>query len=404
MPRMASRREAMSDRDERPVICQVLHTLHVGGGEILARAFALENEPDFRPVFALLDDLGSLGQELREADYSVEVIGRRPGFDLGCVRRLRAYFRTNRVSLIHAHQYGPLFYSALARWPAARIPVLFTEHGRDYPDFRRWKRVLANRFMLRSCDRFIAVGECVRQSLIAHEGLPPNRVEVIYNGTDLAAYDPNRNQRPAVRQELGLAMDDLIIMQVARLNHLKDHRTAIRAMGLIHAMVPRAKLIIVGEGEERSTIDQLIGELGLGDCIRMVGARRDIPRLLQCADVFLLSSISEGIPLTLIEAMATGLPCVATRVGGNSEVVEDGQTGFLAEPSDPKGLADKIAFLSRDAASMVRMGAAGRSRVERYFSDRSMHCRYNQVYRQMLGRMRRNGRNQESSVDESETH
>src|SRR4029079_1819673 len=221
MPRMASRREAMSDRDERPVICQVLHTLHVGGGEILARAFALENEPDFRPVFALLDDLGSLGQELREADYSVEVIGRRPGFDLGCVRRLRAYFRTNRVSLIHAHQYGQLFYSALARWPAARIPVLFTEHGRDYPDFRRWKRVLANRFMLRSCDRFIAVGECVRQSLIAHEGLPPNRVEVIYNGTDLAAYDPNRNQRRAVRQELGLAMDDLIIMQVARLNHLK---------------------------------------------------------------------------------------------------------------------------------------------------------------------------------------
>ena len=375
-------------RDTRPVICHVLHTLHVGGGEVLARAFALENKDEFRPVFAVLDDLGGLGRELRDAGHTVKVIGRRAGFDLLCALRLGRFFREQRVSLIHAHQYGPLCYSALARLPSARLPILFTEHGRDFPDYRRWKRVLANRLLLGRRDRFVAVGRFVRQALIEYEGLPADRVEVIYNGSDLSAYDPRRPLRAAVRAELGLDSSALVVMQVARLNRLKDHPTAICAMELLRATTPGATLVIVGDGEERPALERLINALGLADAVRLLGTRPDVPRLLQAADVFLLTSISEGIPLTLIEAMATGLPCVATSVGGVPEVIANGRTGLLLRAADPADVATKLKTLLADGNLRRTMGQAGLARGYRQFSDVQMHAAYQACYREMTGSSR----------------
>ncbi len=159
----------------RPTVCHVLHSLQVGGGETLARSIALRNAREFRFVFAVLDELGTLGQDLLERGFKVSVIGRRPGLDLGCARRLRELFRQERADVIHAHQYGPLLYSALARFPGRLTPILFTEHGRDFPDYRRWKRVWANRLLLSQEDRLIAVGDSVRRALIEYEGLPDSQ-------------------------------------------------------------------------------------------------------------------------------------------------------------------------------------------------------------------------------------
>ena len=188
----------------RPTICHVLHSLNVGGGEVLAKSFALEHEHAFRPVFALLDELGELGEDLRSRGYTVEVLERRPGFDRRCVKTLASLFRQEDVRLVHAHQYAPLFYSALARWPRRRPSILFTEHGRDYPDFRRWKRVWANRLLLTTRDRFVAVGQRVKEALSQFEGLPAKRVEVIYNGRDISRYATTESLRAKVRTELGL--------------------------------------------------------------------------------------------------------------------------------------------------------------------------------------------------------
>jgi glycosyltransferase involved in cell wall biosynthesis len=367
----------------RPAVCQVLHTLDVGGGEILAKSFALEHERQFEPVFAVLDDLGALGRELRSAGYTVELIGRRPGFDLRCARRLGRFFRRNQVAAIHAHQYGPLFYSALARLPFARTPIVFTEHGRDYPDYRRWKRVLANRLLLSTRDRFVAVGESVRRALIEYEGLSADQVHVIYNGSDLSAYDQRQPARAAVRKELQIAETDFVVIHVARLNRLKDHSTAVEAMRGLCAAVPSAKLLVVGEGEERPVIERLITEGGLSAAITLLGTRRDIPRLLQAADAFLLTSISEGIPLTLIEAMATGLPCVATRVGGIPEVVLHTETGLLAEARDATALAGSLERLALDPEMRRRMGDAGYHRVREHFDARVMHEAYARLYKDL---------------------
>jgi glycosyltransferase involved in cell wall biosynthesis len=367
----------------RPTVCHVLHTLHVGGGEMLARAFALENAQRFRPVFALLDELGDLGRDLREQGYQVEVLGRRPGFDLACARKLKRFFRTHDVRVVHAHQYGPLLYSTVARLPWRRIPILFTEHGRDYPDYRRWKRVWANRLLLSRKDRFVAVGEYVRRALIDYEGLPASRVQVVHNGRDLDRYDPAHPLRGVVRAELGLAPGDFVIIQVARLNRLKDHPTALRAMRELAGRQPFARLLLVGDGEDRSELERLIDELDLRQVVRLLGSRDDVPRLLQAADAFLLTSISEGIPLTLIEAMATGLPCVATRVGGVPEVVDDGESGLLAESGNDAQLASHLNALASDALLGRRIGQTGCERVATRFGATQMHVRYRTLYEEL---------------------
>jgi glycosyltransferase involved in cell wall biosynthesis len=367
----------------RPTVCHVLHTLHVGGGEVLARAFARTNESEFRPVFALLDDLGDLGRELQEQGYAVQVLGRRPGFDRGCVSRLRQFFTRERVAVVHAHQYGPLLYSAVARLPRRCPSILFTEHGRDAPDYRRWKRVWANRVLLTRRDRFVAVGNEVKRALIAFEGLPARRVEVIYNGRDLSAYDPQKTEREVVRRELGLAEDAFVVMQVARLNRLKDHPTALRAIGRLVGERPHVRLVLVGDGEDRALLEEFVKELHLEDAVLLLGSRDDVPRLLQAADAFLLSSITEGIPLTLIEAMATGLPCVGTNVGGMTEVITAEDTGLLAPAGDDAELARQLRRLVDSPQLGHRLADAARRRILHRFDAATMHEQYRRLYREM---------------------
>jgi glycosyltransferase involved in cell wall biosynthesis len=369
----------------RPVICQLVHNLNVGGAEILARRFAEQARDEFDFVFACLDSPGAMATELADAGYRIEALGRRPGFDWGCARRLLNVCRKHRVQLVHAHQYAPFFYASLARLVSWRtFPIVFTEHGRDYPDYRRPKRVWANRLLLRSSDRVIAVGECVRQALVDNEGLPANHVQVVYNGIDVAAYDDCDFDRAQVRRSLDLAAGDIAIIQVARCNPLKDHSTAIRALACLAASHPHVRLLVVGDGEQRGKIESIIAELGLAHRVRMLGTRRDVAQLLAAADIFLLSSISEGVPLTLLEAMAAGLPCVSTAVGGTPEVILDGQTGLLARAGDPADVAQKLRTLIDNAELRHSLGAAGRLRSQECFSDADMHLAYRKIYRQLL--------------------
>jgi glycosyltransferase involved in cell wall biosynthesis len=352
---------------------------------VLAREFAVRARESFRTVFVCLDRLGSLGESLQRNGYRVEVLSRKSGFDDRCARRLARFCRKQNVSLIHAHQYAPFFYSAVGRSLLHPTPILFTEHGRDYPDYRRWKRVLVNRFVLRRRDRVVAVGECVRKALIEYEGISERRVDVVYNGVELERFDHQQTKRDEVRRELGVEAGETVVMQVARLNRLKDQPTALRAMALLVRKHPRTRLILVGDGEDRMAIERLVKELRLAGHVRLLGTCSHVSRLLQGADLLMLSSISEGIPLTLIEAMATGLPCVATRVGGNAEVVADGVTGLLAEPRAPESLAAQLEILCADPALARRMGNAGRQRAVDLFDGHNMHAAYEQIYRTMLG-------------------
>jgi glycosyltransferase involved in cell wall biosynthesis len=366
------------------VVCQVLHSLSVGGAEVLAARLARRLRDRTRFVFVCLDELGTLGEELQSEGFAVHVLGRRPGFDWRCAYRLAALLRREGVDVIHAHQYTPFFYGLTARVLYRGAALLFTEHGRHFPDYPRRKRMLANRLLVRKQDRVVAVGEAVRQALIANEGFPAGRVEVVYNGVNLAPFVAPAADRAAVRQEIGLGRDDLMIVQVARLDYLKDHTTAVRMLGQIVRYRSGARLVLVGEGPEKERINEEVRRAGLEAHVCRLGLRKDVARLLAAADVFLLTSISEGIPLTVIEAMAAGLPVVATRVGGMGEVVEEGVTGLLAPSGDAAALAAHVLHLAADKALAAHMGARGRRRALELFAEERMHAGYSQLYRELV--------------------
>lgn len=377
-------REQMLAPSRRSVVCQVLHSLNVGGAEVLAARLARQLREDCEFHFVCLDELGSLGEELRADGFPVTVLGRRSGFDWRCAWRLARSLRGARVDLVHAHQYTPFFYAATARQLYRRAPVLFTEHGRHFPDYPRRKRMLANRLLLSRRDRVVGVGRAVRQALIENEGIPDDRVDVIHNGIDTSRYSQAPPARDAVRHELGLENDDFVMLMVARLDYLKDHATAIRSLQRVVQSRPNARLVIAGDGPERTRIERQIEQAGLAAHIRLLGTRNDVERLLRAVDVFLLTSISEGIPLTAIEAMAAEVPVVATHVGGVGEVVDDRVTGLLAAAGNDAELASCLLRLSEMAHERRTMGIAGRERAVSLFSESRMHACYLALYREML--------------------
>jgi glycosyltransferase involved in cell wall biosynthesis len=365
-------------------ICQLLHGLRVGGAEVLAARLARQLRDRYRFVFACLDEVGSLGEELRSEDFSVHLLGRRPGVDWRCSWRLSRLMGSEGVDLLHAHQFTPFFYAMTARYLGKSPPVLLTEHGRHFPDFPRAKRKFVNRLWLRRRDRVVGVGRAVRRALIDNDGFQSDHVGVIYNGIDGSLFRSENEDRELVRREFGISSKDLVLIQVARLDYLKDHLTALRTIGRVVERCPDAHLILVGEGPEREKIIAEIERLKMHGHVHLLGLRTDIARLLHAADVFLLTSISEGIPVTLIEAMAAGVPVVATCVGGIAEVVVDEQTGLLAPAGDADALADQVLRLRSDPALHGRMIALGRARAERVFSERQMHAQYVRLYDQML--------------------
>lgn len=365
-------------------ICQVLHSLQVGGAEVLAARLARQLGRSYRFVFACLDELGPLGQQLRDEGFAVLVLNRRAGLDWKCPWRLARFLRQEGVDLVHAHQYTPFFYTLAARRLYRRPPLLFTEHGRHHPDYPRRKRMLANRLLLEARDRVVGVGQAVRQALIHNEGIPDHRVGVIYNGVNLAPFSNGRPDRLAVRREIGVGADDLVLLQVARLNYLKDHATALRTLARLRPERPNARLILVGEGEERNAIQELIQKLDLSANVRLLGLRSDVNRLLAAADVFLLTSISEGIPLTLIEAMAAGVPVVSTDVGGVPEVLSDSQTGLLAPAGDDAALAGHVLRLMNSPERREEIVRRARQRAKQIFSEEQMHQAYQKLYQEML--------------------
>lgn len=340
--------------------------------------------PDYRCVVAVLDEVGELGEQLRADGFTVEHLHRQPGIDRGCAKRLDAFARRENVSLLHAHQYTPFFQAMLSRGLRGTRPVLLTEHGRHVPDLPSRKRSVVNRLLLRKQDRLIGCGGAVRQALIDNEGLPAQRVDVIYNGVDLNAFSQaTADARTRIRRECGFSEDDFVIVQVARLHELKDHQTALQTIDIARRTIPGVRLLIVGEGDERAAIEASVARHNLQQHVRLTGSRSDVADLLAASDAFLMSSISEGIPLTIIEAMAAELPVVSTAVGGIPEMITSGQNGFLAPARQPAELSRCLVSLAQSPALRKKMGAAGRRTAEGQFSLASMLNGYRRLYQEM---------------------
>ncbi len=370
-----------SDRDARVTVAQVVHNLDVGGLERVVISLLDGLDPGrFRSVLVCLRDGGPLLADLRARDTRVYALRKGDGFDAASLARLLRVLRHERVDVLHCHNHGPLVYGALARPLSRARAFVYTAHG-IYSAARI--RTAALGLARRSVDRVVAVSEDAHRVALERGHMPAARVATIINGVDVARFE-GRTERGKVRTALGLDDAAFVFGIVARLTPVKDHRNLLAAFAYVVAEHPTARLVVVGGGEIEVEVREAVAGLGLEGRAILLGERNDVPALMQAFDAFVLSSYSEGLSITLLEAMAAGLPVVATRVGGNGEIVRDGDTGVLVAPRDPAALAGAMRTVLADAGRAAAMGARGRERVRDQFSERAMVARYQDLYEQLL--------------------
>ncbi|TWU21226.1 putative glycosyltransferase EpsD [Novipirellula galeiformis] len=384
-----------------------MHVMQVAGAEVLVKQIIERLAGQIEATVFCLDGLGELGQQLLDAGVPVVVLGRKPGLDRQVARKLGEEVRRRQIEVLHAHQYTPFFYSALARM-VHRVPVkiLFTEHGRHYPDIVSPKRRWVNRLLLqRYADAATACCDFSTEALRRIEGFPA--AVTLPNGVDLSQLPPRGNEeaQSELRRRLGLDPDRPYAACVARFHSVKDHATLVRGWHRVHQQLPHAKLLLVGDGPERKNIEQQIQQLAaspplsssslltphsslapFADSIEFWGIRSDVAEILRAVDVFTLTSVSEAASLTLLEAMASGCASVVTDVGGNGEHLRAGVDGFLVPRADDKALADRMVELLSDREKSAALGRAARERVVERFDLNQVVDEYAKHYQAITER------------------
>jgi glycosyltransferase involved in cell wall biosynthesis len=379
----------------------LVHGLPVGGTEVMVchlarylRGAGVEVE------VGCLDLVGELGEELRRDGFVVVEFGRRPGFDVRLPARIARQVQQSGYDVVHAHQYTCFFYAALAKL-LRRVPLVFTEHGRFYPDLASWKRQVFTALFSRQAAHVTAVSAGVRQSLLKVERFRGRDIEVLYNGIDVERFTrASERPRAALRERCGLPIDAEIIGTVGRLDTIKNHTLLLHAFSRLRKASSQSLLAIVGDGPERSRLEDRARHLGLGDHVLFLGQRQNLEEVFASFDVFCLSSLSEGTPMTLLEAMAARVPIVSTGVGGIPEILESEQEAWLIKgmPPDCRDLRDatesdyvtkfaealKRVLLDADLRSRLASGAL--ARVRREFSLDTICQRYLEIFGKVAGK------------------
>ena len=335
----------------------------------------------FAPGVFVLAPGGWWVEPIRALGVPVEEIPRRGPADVRRLARLRASLRRFAPHLLHAILWSGNSYGRLAALGLG-IPVVIAAE-RVVTPYRGWQ-VVVERALDRVTDGYLVNCEAIAAWQVERKRLPREKIEVIPNGIDLGRLPPFSLDRRGARSAAGLRRDRRLVAGVGRLDAQKDFPTFLRAAAMIAAEFPDVDFLVVGEGGERAALEALARRLGLGARVVFAGLRHDVPRLLAAVDVLALTSLYEGFPNVLLEAMATGAVAVATDVGGCRELVTSGETGLLVPPRAPAAVAAAVGRVLRDPALARRLATAARQRVEGAFSIDVMARRTMDAYLRRL--------------------
>jgi glycosyltransferase involved in cell wall biosynthesis len=293
--------------------------------------------------------------------------------------------REGQFQVVHSHMFWSSLFASPIAW-ACRVPVIIeTLHGTEA--WRTgWK---ANRVVDHAVGQFVtkyvAVCESDARFLECKKHVPAGKIATIHNGVDAQRFFLPAEAGGAIRRALGFTDTDSVLIMVARLHRGKGHRVMFEAMRQLLPSYPKLKLICLGEGSEESELRAISESFGLEECIHFEGYQRNVPEWLAAADINVLPSFYEGLPLTILEAMAAGLPTVASRVGGIPEAIEDGVSGLLLSPGDPRQLAYALSLLLKNTATAARIGRAARERVLRSFAFEQQVSNTEKMYLDLCG-------------------
>ena len=382
-----------------PACAQVIETLAVGGAENLAvrmaNDLAARGHPSHLvaiertgPLAARLDP----GVTLHELDFRRGSVRNPPAFALSLrrgYRLLSGLLRAHGIGVVQTHLPGANFWGLLLAF-GGHAGIVATIHNNQEFRYgeadRRWRAALrkrAYRSIVRRCARVIAVSEAVKRSFADELGLDRSgrtRIEAVPNGVPIPApLPPERRER--LRAHYGVAVDDVLILAAGRHCEQKNFGDLVAAIALMDDDLPRHRLVLAGDGELTPVLRSAVASAGLGERVAMPGNVGGIDALMSAADIFVLPSLWEGLPLVLLEAMAAGLPVVANRIPGVAEIVGDEREGVLVEPGRPQDLAGALTRLVRDPASRLRLGGAGRELVRCDYDLARVVARISAIYR-----------------------
>lgn len=375
--------------ERRPLVLHVIHHLVVGGMENgLVNLINHLPAAEFRHAVACIEDASEFRERIARPDVEVIALHRSRHGASNVRREIYRLCRRLRPAIVHSRNQSGLDALLPARLAGVRTTVQ-SEHGWDVDNLQGqyWKPALLRRLHSPLVDQYIAVSKDLARFLTERIGIAPRRIVQIYNGVDTDRFRPStdstRDDLPPGFRGVGIVR----IGSVGRIRPVKGQATLLRALALVVERRPDlravARLVLVGDGPLLGALREQALALGIGDIVWLPGPSDRVPQLLRAFDVFVLPSLNEGISNTILEAMASGLPVLASAVGGNVELIEDGKTGRLFPVADAAALAAGLAAYLDDGALRRRHGQAARRVAERDFSLATMVDRYADVYRRL---------------------
>jgi len=341
----------------------------------------------FEPHVIALVEGGTLTREFESAGTSPVILSVKRAYGISGIKALAflvSYLKKHKIDALQTHFLHADILGGMAAKLAGVKKTITCR--RDEGFWRTSRQLFLSRILNRLFDVILANSEAVRRAVLRDERIHPENVSFIHNGIHTDSFCPDRGLRTSLRRQLGIQENETVIGCVGNMRHpVKGQSNLIEAMSEIVKDHPRTRLLLIGGGRLRNHLEALSARLELQERVLFLGIRRDIQATLNAFDIFCLPSLSEGFSNAILEAMAAEKPVVATNVGGNPEIVEDGKTGFLVPPKDPSALAYRITQLLKDAPLQTQFGKAARKRVLDLFSVEHMIGRYESFYKQLLG-------------------
>ncbi|MCK4810113.1 MAG: glycosyltransferase [Candidatus Omnitrophica bacterium] len=362
----------------------VNYSLDIGGVETLILEIGKKLDRNlFEPlIFVFMKD-GKLKKEYIKDGIQVIEVDKKYGFDWLLSIRLAKVLKANFIDIVHTHNPTNWLYGGIAA-KIAGIPIVHTQHtASDYNNYhvKRWS------FIERNLSKFTSVittvAGSVKKHMVEKSRINSEKIKVIYNAVRAKDFEVI-NGRDTIKTNLGLKKDYVVIGNIARFFENKDHETLLKSYKQVAEKIPCSYLLLIGDGHLKSKVEELARKLELSEKVIFLGNRRDIADLMSIMDIFVLSSKREGLPVVILEAMASSLPVVATDVDGNAEVVIHGETGLVVPSGRPDLLAGALCELTRDLDISKKMGEKGRKRIEEFFTFEHMVSEYQDIYKSIF--------------------
>ena len=362
-------------------VIQVISNLNVGGTETQLVSLAEHIDRQRYEMLVCCIGSGVLVANLKRIGVEVFVLNKKPG-ELGILPSYRMYklFQKYRPQIVHCQGFAAGRRGHMLA-KLAGVPVVI----KSYHGLNLWKKgtlLWMDRLLSRSTDKYVVVSNARRVLLTERERIPDHKTMVIHNGIDYERFDLNlsHSDRQKKRAKMGLNPSKFCVGTVGSLTEVKNQKLFLETAKLVRVRYANVQFVIVGDGPQKGYLETYCKELGIGNDVHFLGLRQDIPEILQILDVFIMSSLREDLSMAILEAMTARLPVIATRVGGNSELVIQGQTGFLVGSGDSRAMASRIIELLNDKNRKIKMGDSGRQHIVEHFSSEANARKFESLY------------------------